>query len=80
MVNIIAGAHTPDNVITLCRQVVGLIAFITITTRTITGAFATTVIVTDDVVSVVRRVAAGAYPCNGRKFGARRAGRGRATT
>lgn len=80
MIDIIAGAHAPDNVVAFGGHVIGFVAFVTVTTRTVAGTFATTIVITDDVVTIVRRVTAGTYPGDRGKFGAGRAGGCRAAT
>ena len=70
----IAGSQAPVRVVALVRQVIRHIAFVAVAATTITGRLSAAVVVGNDVIAVIGRVAARSYPGHGCHFRSRGTG------
>jgi len=81
MVGTVLGAKTPEYAAAVRREIDRTVAFGIVTAASLTDRFAATVVVGNQVVAIVERVAACPHPGNWRWLGPRRTGcLGAATT
>ena len=73
MIDVIACAHAPVDIIALGWEIIRHVAFVAIAHAAVAGTFAAAIIIGNDVITPVRGVFACAYPGHRRHFGPRRA-------